>query len=384
MWAEPPGGEANKTMASNWAKRVGRLFDASLSDLNPFRREEPYLSLDVGSSSIKLAEVRGGRGGQLRLSKAASLPTPASAIQNNMVFEVAGVAEVTRALIESSGMTAKKVIAAVPGPAVIIKRVTLPAQNERELENTILFEAGNFIPEDLDNVNLDYQITSYLDDGKRMEVLLVAAKKDIVASYTETVRAAGLTPIIIDVDYFALENMFETNYEPVADRAIALVNIGARYSSINILKNGQSTFTGDVPVGGRDISEALMRDLNITAEDAEALKAGRHANGADAEQVAAVSESAAGALIEEIHHALSFFWTAATDETIDALYLSGGVARMPGLAQLLSERVGATVEIANPFGRIDIAPSADSPALREDAPKFAVAMGLAIRRPEDK
>ena len=281
-------------------------------------------------------------------------------------------------------MRARKVITAVPGPAVIIKRVTLPAQTARDLENTILFEAGNFIPEDLENVNLDYQITDYLDDGKRMEVLLVAAKKDIVASYSETVRAAGLIPVIIDVDYFALENMFEANYEPHPEHAIALVNIGARYSSINILKAGRSTFTGDVPVGGRDINEALMRDLGVDAEEAETLKAGGTTESVPADQVAAVSESAAGALIEEIHHALSFFWTAATDETIDAVYLSGGVARMPGLAQQLSERVQAPVEIANPFARLSIDSKIDSPALRQQGPEFAVATGLATRRPEDK
>jgi len=377
------GAGSYMAIGSNWAKRVGRLFTASLSELNPMRGEEPYLSVDIGSSSIKVIEIRGSIG-QLHLTKAAILPTPPSAIQNNMVYETVAVAEATRALIESHGIRTRKVITAVPGPAVIIKRVTLPAQSERELENTILFEAGNFIPEDLENVNLDYQITDYLDDGKRMEVLLVAAKKDIVASYTETVRAAGLMPVIIDVDYFALENMFEVNYEAAPDRVIALVNIGARYSSINILKGGRSTFTGDVPVGGRDITEALMRDLSITAEEAEALKAGAATATVPADQAATVSGSAAGALIEEIHHALSFFWTAATDETIDAVYLSGGVARMPGLAQQLSERVQAPVEIANPFAHIDIDPAIDSPELRQQAPEFAVAMGLGVRRPDDK
>jgi len=368
---------------SNWAKRVGRLFTASLSDLSPIRRDEPYLSVDIGSNSIKVIEIR-ARAGQLHVSNAVSLPTPPSAIQNNMVYEVTAVAEATRALTDSHGLRARKVITAVPGPAVIIKRVTLPAQSPQELENTILFEAGNFIPEDLENVNLDYQITDYVEDGKRMEVLLVAAKKDIVASYTETIRAAGLAPVVIDVDYFALENMFETNYEPASDRVIALVNIGARYSSINILKGGRSTFTGDVPVGGRDISEALMRDLNVSAEEAEALKASGSSEKVPADQVTAVTGPAAGAVIEEIHHALSFFWTAATDETIDAVYLSGGVARMPDLAQQLSERVQAPVEIANPFARVSIDRDADTPQLHQQAPEFAVAMGLAIRRPDDK
>jgi type IV pilus assembly protein PilM len=367
----------------DWAKRVGRIFTGSLSELNPFRREEPYLSVDVGSSSAKVLEVVGGAG-RLRLLNAAVLPVPPSAIQNNMVYESARVAEVVRAARESHGMRARKVITAIPGPAVIIKRVTLPAQSFRELENTILFEAGNFIPEDLENVNLDYQITDYLDDGKRMEVLLVAAKKEIVSSYSETIRAAGLTPAVIDVDYFALENMFEVNYDPAPDRAIALVNIGARYSSINILKGGRSTFTGDVPVGGRDISEAMVRDLGLTFEDAELVKAGKAMDKVDAEHSAAVVGSAVSALIEEIHHALSFFWTAATDETIDAIYLSGGVARMADLAPQLSERVGAPVEVANPFARVVVDSKLDAPGLQAQAAEFAVALGLATRRPNDK
>ncbi|HVM94912.1 MAG TPA: type IV pilus assembly protein PilM [Candidatus Acidoferrales bacterium] len=370
-------------VGGNWAKQLGRVFTSSLSDFNPFRGDEPYLSIDIGSSTIKLLEVR-GRSGQLRVSGAAILPTPPSAIQNNMVYETTAVADAARALAESRGMKARKVVTAVPGPAVIIKRVTLPAQSARELENTILFEAGNFIPEDLENVNLDYQITDYLDDGKRMEVLLVAAKKDIVASYTEAVKAAGMTPVVVDVDYFALENMFETNYQAPADRAIALVNIGARYSSINILRNGRSTFTGDVPVGGRDISESLMRDLGIGSEDAETLKAGGSLPSIPADQAAPVIDAAASALIDEIHHALSFFWTAATDETIDHIYLSGGVGRMPGLTQQLSERVGAPAEIANPFAHLAVDRAVDTPQFREQAADFAVAMGLATRRPDDK
>jgi type IV pilus assembly protein PilM len=165
---------------------------------------------------------------------------------------------------------------------------------------------------------------------------------------------------------------------------VALVNIGARYSSINILKGGRSTFTGDVPVGGRDISEALMRDLGVSQEQAEALKGGATDDKVAADQVAAVIESAAAALIEEIHHALSFFWTAATDETIDKVYLSGGVSRMPGLSQQLSERVQAPVEIAKPFAHVSVDKAVDTPQLRQQAPEFAVALGLAIRRPEDK
>jgi type IV pilus assembly protein PilM len=174
------------------------------------------------------------------------------------------------------------------------------------------------------------------------------------------------------------------NYEVPADRVVALVNVGARYSSINILKGGRSTFTGDVPVGGRDITEALMRDLDVSADEADALKAGGASATIPEEQVAAIGSSAAAALIEEIHHALSFLWTAATDENIDIVYLSGGVAQMPGLAQQLSERVLAPVEVANPFSHVSLDRGLDAAALRHKAPEFAVAMGLATRRASAK
>jgi type IV pilus assembly protein PilM len=369
--------------ASMWRKRFGKLMTLSLSDLNPLRGEEAYLSVDIGSSSIKLLEVRGGGHG-LRVTAFGSLPTPAGAVQSNMVYEPESVAELIRALVESKKIRARKSVTAVPGPAVIIKRMTIAAQSPAEVENTVLFEAGNFIPEDLENVNLDYQITDYLDDGKRMEVLLVAAKRDIVASYTDTLRAAALVPAVVDVDYFALENMFEINYDLNPEQVIALVNIGARYSSINILKGGRSTFTGDVPVGGRDITEAVMRELGVTAEEAETIKGGGTLPKVPPEQAEAVLTSATDGLIEEINHALGFFWTAATDEAINNVYLSGGSVRMGALAESLSRRLEVPVEVANPFARVTVERQADTPGLRQNAAALAVAVGLASRRPNDK
>jgi type IV pilus assembly protein PilM len=368
--------------AAEWQDRVKRLFTVSLSDLNPFRRQESYVAIDIGSNSIKMLEVR-TLSDQLELLNWGSIPTPASAIQSNMVSEPDRVAEAVKALLEAKGVRAKKAVTAVPGPAVMIKRVTLPAQSPQETENTIMFEAGNFIPEELDNVNLDYQVIDTKTESKEMEVLLAAAKKDIVGSYAETLRSAGLLPVVVDVDYFALDNLYELNYDPVADQVVALVNIGARYSSINILKSGRSTFTGDVPVGGRDITEALTRDLGVSAEEAERLKTGKGGT-TDPEQLTMALGPAVDALIEEIHYALSFFWTAATDERIDMLYLSGGAAQTPELAQRLAERVEAPVEVTDPFSRIALSPAIDAGALQRRASEFAVALGLSVRRPGDK
>lgn len=366
-----------------WQAKIRQLLSVSLSDLNPFRAEESVVCLDIGSNSIKMVEAR-MQGNSVLVQNWGSLGAPASAIQSNMVAEPERVAETIRSLIESKGVQARQAITAIPGPAVMIKRVTLPEQTPQELENTILFEAGNFIPEDLENVNLDYQVTEHMADTKQMEVLLVAAKKDIVASYAETLRVAGLTPTVIDVDYFALDNMYESNYTAVPGQVVALVDIGARFSAINIVKGGRSTFTGDVPVGGRDITEALTRDLGISPEDAERVKAGEAVPSVDPEQLAMALGPATDALIEEIHYALSFFWTAATDERIDALYLSGGSARVPELCQRLAERAEAPVEIANPFQRAAFASGVDAAKLRARGSEFAVAMGLAVRRPGDK
>jgi len=370
-------------VTADWQNRARRLATVSLGDLNPFKRQESYAAIDIGSSSIKILEVRTSVD-QLELLNWGTIATPPSAIQSNMVSEPDRVGEAVRALLEAKGMRCKKAVTAVPGPAVMIKRITLPAQSPQEIEHTIMLEAGNFIPEELENVNLDYQVIDTRSDSKEMEVLLAAAKKDIVSSYAETLRAAGLSPVVVDVDYFALDNLYELNYDAVPEQVVALVNIGARYSSINILKGGRSVFTGDVPVGGRDITEALTRDLGVTAEEAERLKTGKGGGQVDAEQLTMALGPAVDALIEEIHYALSFFWTAATDERIDVLYLSGGAAQTPELVQRLAERIEAPVEVTDPFSRIALSTALDSAALHKRASEFAVALGLAVRRPGDK
>lgn len=370
-------------IGGGWQEKLKRLSTLSLSEFNPFKQEESYVCVDIGSNSIKIIEARPA-GKSVEVLKWGALPAPASAIQSNMVAEPDRVGEVVRSLIESRGIESKRAITAVPGPAVMIKRVTLPGQSQAELANTIVYEAGNFIPEDLENVNLDYQVIDQNDETKQMEVLLVAAKKDIVATYGDALRAAGLVPAVVDVDYFALDNMYELNYDPQPGQVVALVNIGARYSSINILKGGRSTFTGDVPVGGRDITEALTRDLGISVEEAERLKGGEQLESVDPEQVSMALGPATDALIEEIHYALSFFWTAATDERIDALFLSGGSASVPELCQRLAERAEAPVQIADPFARVSFAAGLDVAKLRVRGPEFAIAMGLAVRRPGDK
>jgi type IV pilus assembly protein PilM len=369
------GGEQNILAFS-----LSKVFTASLGSL--FRREGRYVSIDIGSSALKLLEVE-GTSTELTIRSFGSAPLPATAIQNNMIVEPDGVAGVIRGLLRKTGISANEAVTAVPGPAVIIKKLQLPTQTPNELENSVLFEAGNFIPESLENVNLDYMVTDVLEKERQFEVLLVAVKRDIINSYTNTLQIAGLEPAVVDVDYFALENMYELNYPPSENQVVALVNIGARYSCMNILRGGRSTFTGDVPVGGKEFNDALVRNLGVSAADAETIKLG--ANPAHpVDQIEPVLQPVKEFLAEEIHRALSFFWTAATDEQISSILLTGGTSRVPGLVNLLSERLEVPVHIANPLANVHLAHGVDRAALERDAASFAIAVGLGVRRPGDK
>jgi type IV pilus assembly protein PilM len=350
---------------------------------NPFKKQTGFLVLDIGSSSVKLAEVHHGAGGP-RLTALGVAPLPPTVIQSNVIQDEGPVVEAIRTLRAATGAQAEQVITAVPGPAVIVKKVILPAVTGAQVEAAVLAEAGHLIPDSLDNVNLDYQVIDAIEDGNKMEVLVVAVKREIINSYTDTIRAAGLEPVVVDVDYFALENMFEHNYDPAEGQPTALVNIGARYSSINILKAGRSTFTGDVPVGGAEYTDALTRQFGISAPEADQIKLGHAAAGIDGATAEPVLGSVTEFIVEEIQRALSFFWTAATDEPLGGVVLSGGTAGMAGLAAQLGKRLGCAVEIADPFRKVQVDRNVDRRLVESSAPSLAVTVGLATRRPGDK
>jgi type IV pilus assembly protein PilM len=372
-----PSGLAQKLQLS----RLQQLLGANLT--NPFKKQDGLLVLDIGSSSIKLAEVVHGASGP-RLTALAMAPVPPSVIQSNVIQDEGPIVDTIRALVQRTGVQSTGVITAVPGPAVIVKKVVLPAQTGNAVDSAVLAEAQQLIPDSLDNVHLDYQVVDWMEDGNKMEVLVVAVKRDIINSYTAAIRAAGLDPAIVDVDYFALENMFELNYDASEGGSVALVNIGARYSSINILKDGRSTFTGDVPVGGAEFTDALVRQLGVSPADADALKRGKSVGSLTPEDAGTVLGSVTEFIVEEVQRALSFFWTAATDEPLGAVLLSGGPARMPGLSTQLRERLDTKVDVVDPFRRVNVDGRVDRALIEQSGPALAVTVGLATRHPGDK
>ena len=354
-----------------------------LAALNPFRGEEAYFALDIGSSSIKMAEGAVEKSGY-RLLNVGILPLPPTAIQNNMVADKDVVVKAIKSLVQNNGVKATRVISAVPGRVAIIKKIQLPAQGEEELEANVEYEASQVIPESLENVNLDYQVLDYLENGNKMDVLLVAVKNEILNSYTQVIREAGLSPAIMDVDYFAMENMYEVNYGLQADGVIGLIQIGARYTSINVLRHGISTFTGDLPVGGEAFTESLVQALQVSYDQAETYKVTGLLEGKKGADLESLLKPTADYLAGEIGRTLNLYRAMADEEGIHKIYLSGGSAKVPGLRRILGERLGVAIELSEPFRGFTVSRNIDKDYLAQSALALAVAAGLSIRRPGDK
>ncbi|HWP22663.1 MAG TPA: type IV pilus assembly protein PilM [Candidatus Binatia bacterium] len=345
-----------------------------------------YVALDIGSSSIKMVEAAVDKSGH-RILNLGILPLPAHAIQNAMVVDAKPVVDTIRRLMQENGVKAKQVIAAVPGRAVIMKKVQMPKQEPAELEANIEFEAQNVIPENLDNVNLDHQVLNESDDGNRMEVLLVAVKKEIVNSYTDAIEEAGLTPAVMDVDYFALENMYEVNYSSETESGvIGLIHIGAQYTSITLLQNGVSTFTGDLSMGGAHFTEQAARLIGVGREAAEAFKITGVLEGKQGLDLEAILRPATEELAEEIRRTVSLYGAVPSDDDdgLKTIYLSGGGAKLRGLRALLEQHMAVPVKMSEPFRAFTVNKNIDRSYLLDAAPYFAVGAGLSIRSPGDK
>ncbi len=350
--------------------------------LSPSR--ENLLSIDIGSNSIKVMELKSTPSGKMELMSAGQVPTPANVIKNNVITKPEAIGNAIKSLVESNAINTNQVVTAVPGPSVFTKRITTAAVSLKELHNNITYEAGNYIPHTIDAVHLDYQVLG--SNGKSsMDVLLVAVKNEIIRSFLESIEHAGLETVVVDVDYFALENMFALNYPEECKKTLALINIGARYSTVNILQDGVSLFTGDVTVGGRLYTDALCESLALEPLVAEQAKMGRFPETVDKNIVTETLDRTTEHIAAELHRQIGFFWSAAaTDRQIEAVYLAGGGAQVSGLVDELNSRTGMQVHIVDSFRAIDATDRFDTEYLNEIAPAMSVSVGLALRTIGDK
>jgi type IV pilus assembly protein PilM len=345
------------------------------------------LGLDIGSSSVKLVHLREGKRGYTLLAWGEA-PLPAEAVVDNQLMNSAAIVEAIRELVAQQRVKVKDVAIGVRGHSVIIKRISMPVMSQEDLDESIQWEAEQYIPFDVKDVNIDTQIlTPRGDAAGQMDVLLVAAKKDMINDFTSVCAEAGLTATVVDVDAFAVQNAFEANYLQVSGQPVVLINVGAAVTNINIVSNGLATFTRDITVGGNAFTEEIQKQLNISAEEAEALKVGGHGE-TDAvvpQEVERVIQGVADQMGGEIQRSLDFHAATAPDVHPTRVYLSGGTARIPALFKVIEQRAGVPVEILNPFKNIEVDNRKFDPAvIMNAAPAAAVAVGLALRRPGDK
>jgi len=348
-------------------------------------KKKHVIGLDIGSSSIKLVELREGKGGY-RLQNLAISPLPPEAIVDGALMDSVTIINAIRDLIAASKSKTKEVVTSVSGHSVIVKKISLPLMTEAELEESIQWEAERYIPFDINDVNIDFQIFgASAETPEVMDVVLVAAKKDIINDYVSVIMESGLNPVIIDIDSFALENMLAINYEMEKDETVAIANVGASVTNINILRNNITGFTRDIFKGGNQITEEIQRQLHIDYEEAEKIKVGSKVDLSSQPIIQNVLKAASESLAIEIGNSLDFFQSTTTYEKIAKLYLSGGGSKIKDFDIALQQHIGIPVEVVNPFKKIEYGgKDFDLEYLREIGPLMAVGVGLASRRAGDR
>ena len=348
------------------------------------RRAKSLVGLDLGSSAVKAIELKPvGKG--YKVTAFGSEPIPPDSFVDGAIIDGAAVVAAVLRLFESRKIKTREVAASLSGNAVIVKKISLPVMTEAELAESIYWEAEQYIPFDIQDVNLDYQILDGRDSGKgTMDVLLVAAKNEKIADYTGVIGQAGRTAVVIDVDAFALQNAYEANYGADADAVVVLLNAGASATNINILSGEQSVFTRDISIGGNAYTEALQKELSLPFEQADQLKRGQTVSGTTYDDARPVLRAVTENVMLEIQKTFDFFKATAASDRINRIVISGGASRAEAFGEMLADRFEAPVESFDPFKKISFDAGKFNADVTEVAATAAVAVGLALRRAGDR
>jgi type IV pilus assembly protein PilM len=341
-----------------------------------FGRARTTVGLDVGSGFVKMLEVDHS-GDQPEVVRAAMRPLLPDAIVEGEIMDPGLVAETIRELWEENGVKSRDVVTAVGGHDVIVKKISMDRMKEADAREVIRWEAEQHVPFDIKSVVLDFQILDPDEDGLQMDVLLVAAKRELVDNTVSLLQEADLNPVIIEVDAFALHNAVERNHPEALSGVVALVNVGNEMTGVNIMEDGVPTLTRDIPFGTRRIREDLQRQQGLTSEEAEAVLQGRQVH----PQLDPYIESGAEEVAMGVERAAAFLMAQHMGESLGAVYLSGGAARIPKLPEALAQRLGVEVRLANPFERVPAHPEAFRDRELEGAGSMLLlALGLALRK----
>jgi type IV pilus assembly protein PilM len=350
-----------------------------------FGSRKDIVGIDIGASSVKLVQLQESKNG-FQLKGLDREPLPPEAVVDDSIMDSSVVVGAIRDLISRNNIKSQDVASSVSGHSVIIRKISLPLMTEDELDKSIQWEAEQYIPFEMSEVFLDYHILGPdQNDQGQMEVVLVAAKKEFVDEYISVLKESGLHPVVMDIDCFAIENIYCSVYDDETFNVVGLVDMGASGVQINILKESVSVFTRDIQFGGNSYNEELQKRFGLNTQDAENLKLGGELPGVDPSLVAVAIQEVSDNLVQEIRRSLDFFSATFADERIQKLYITGGVALTNNILNSLTSGLDMPVEVLDPFSRMSVSEKDfDLDYVKSVAPFFSVAAGLATRKVGDK
>ena len=369
------GGDSDSTPAPQTSSSLA-VFGKLLAKKKP-----PLLGVDLSASSVKILELS-KTGEHYRVERYAVEPMPQNAMVEHSITEVEQVAQAVERAIKRSGSRLKHVALAVPGSHVISKVVPMPSGlSDRELQTQIEMEADRHIPYPLDEVNMDFYVLGPSQEGSDMvNVLLAACRKEIVDDYVAVAESVGLTPILVDIETYAMENAYGLIAKAMPgggmEKTVAVMDVGATTTTINVVHNGRSVYTRDHAFGGRQLTEEIQRRYGLSYEEAGlAKKQGGLPDNYQTDVLRPFME----AMCQEIMRALQFFYSSSPFNSVDQVLLAGGCAQIPGIDELVAARVGVPAAIANPFSSMSLSARIKPQMLSADAPSLMISCGLAMR-----
>ncbi len=346
--------------------------------LSLFGSKKTIVGLDIGSNSIKAVELQRTHG-EIMVSHIGIEPLASDIVVDSMIVDSGSVASAISKIFGEHAFKAKQVATSVSGHSVIVKKISMQAMGEPELGDAVAAEAAQYIPFDMADVNIDYQVLTDSLGGPTIDVLLVAVKKDKILNYTNALQLSGRQPAIVDIDSFALQNCYEYNYDPAPNAVAALLNIGASVMNINIVKGNIPLFTRDVSVGGNQYTDNLQKELDLTNDDAEALKLGKKVGTVSEDAKLPILQQVTEIIVLEIQKTFDFFRATASGEHIERIYLAGGSCQVQGLVEALRQEFSIPVDIMNPFLKIVPPIGEGADVVERNSAQLAVAVGLALR-----
>jgi type IV pilus assembly protein PilM len=348
-------------------------------------QSKKLVGVDVGSYALKLIQLK-KKGEKFELVALAYEPLPHQSIVDGSIMDSTVISDSIQRVFYESRTKLKNVAFSVSGSSVMVKKIEVENTNPKQLHEDIQWEAKPHIPFDTQEIKMDYEILDSKDPGSnKVSVLLTAVKNEKIAEYSQVFEIAGKTPVLIDVDAFAILNSVSYNYPQVDDKCCAVINIGASVTNILIVKEGVPIFVRDIPMGGNQFTDLIQKELSLKYEKAESVKKGRQIEGVSQAGVKPVVDMILKELKDEIEKTFQFYRSNVTEGRIDLIMLSGGTANLEDLTTLFQNEFEIPVQIANPFNRLEVNPKRfDISYMDEMAPAFNVAVGLALREVGDK